>query len=341
MSARKYSLVRILLWVVYPIGLFITITLMFLTCNDKILRTKQDVPGTEGIPVRKEFSMPTIPEGLSTVSQRADYLAEHYWDHFDFSDTGYIHLPEITEQVFVDYLDILPHTGRQNAESSITEMLAQTIDKDTTGMMYPYFLDLYKSYLHDPNSPMRNDEYYIPVTGFVLADTLSDMATKERAGFDLSMMKKNRVGQIATNFSYRLTSAKRGTLHKIQSDYILLLFYNPDCHSCSQTIDYLKQSELINSYLQEGSLKILAVYPDSDLAVWKKHLGDIPAAWINCYDKDQSVKNRLLYDLKAIPTLYLLDKDKMVLLKDMDVVTVEKYLSGLETESGIIKNKYR
>lgn len=341
MSARKYSLVRILLWVIYPVGLFMTITLMFLTCNNKSLKTKQDTPLTEGIPERKEFSMPTIPEELSTVSQRADYLAEHYWDHFDFSDTVYIHLPEITEQAFVDYLDILPHIGRQNAESSITEMLAQTIGKDTTGRMYPYFLDLYKSYLHDPNSPMRNDEYYIPVTGFILADTLSDMATKERAGFDLSMMKKNRVGQIATDFSYSLASAKAGTLHKIQSDYILLLFYNPDCHACSETIDYLKQSQPINAYLQEGRLKILAVYPDSDWAIWKKHLGDIPTTWINCYDKDQSVKNRLLYDLKAIPTLYLLDKDMTILLKDMDVVAVEKYLSRLETESGITKNKYR
>ena len=55
MSTRKYHLVRILLWVVYPLGLFLTITLMFLTCNNKSLKTKQDVPATEGIPVRKEF----------------------------------------------------------------------------------------------------------------------------------------------------------------------------------------------------------------------------------------------------------------------------------------------
>lgn len=341
MSAKKYSLMRILIWVVYPIGLFITITIMFFTCNNRSLRTKQEYPLTEGMPVRKEFSMPTIPEELSTAWQRADYLAEHYWDHFDFSDTGYIHLPEITEQAFVNYLDILPHTGKQNAESSITQMLAQAIGKDSTGRMYPYFLDLYKSYLHGPNSPMRNDEYYIPVTGFILADTLSDMATRERAGFDLSMMKKNRLGQIASDFSYSLVSAKTGTLHQIQSDYILLMFYNPECQACGETIDYLKQSQPVNAYLQEGRLKILAVYPDSDWAIWKKHQGDIPAAWINCYDKDQLVKDRLLYDLKAIPTLYLLDKDKTVLLKDMDVVTVEKYLSDLETESGIIKNRNR
>ncbi len=38
--------------------------------------------------------------------------------------------------------------------------------------------------------------------------------------------------------------------------------------------------------------------------------------WINGYDKELTVLERELYDLKAMPTLYLLDKDKKVLLKD-------------------------
>ena len=37
---------------------------------------------------------------------------------------------------------------------------------------------------------------------------------------------------------------------------------------------------------------------------------DVPAAWINSYDNTVSLKNDEIYDLKAIPTLYLLDKTK-------------------------------
>jgi hypothetical protein len=39
--------------------------------------------------------------------------------------------------------------------------------------------------------------------------------------------------------------------------------------------------------------------------------------------------DRELYDLKAMPTLYLLDKDKKVLLKDAPVEQVEQYLAHL------------
>jgi len=33
--------------------------------------------------------------------------------------------------------------------------------------------------------------------------------------------------------------------------------------------------------------------------------------------------------LKAIPTLYLLNKDKVVLLKDAPLVSIENYLRGI------------
>jgi len=38
------------------------------------------------------------------------------------------------------------------------------------------------------------------------------------------------------------------------------------------------------------------------------------------------IDQKNLYDLKAIPTLYLLDKDKTVLLKDATAEEIEEYL---------------
>jgi len=69
----------------------------------------------------------------------------------------------------------------------------------------------------------------------------------------------------------------------------------------------------------------LSVYPDEDLAIWKQNQSEIPSSWINSYDKGV-IKKQELYDLKAIPTLYLLDKSKMVLLKDVRFEDVEHFL---------------
>ena len=73
-------------------------------------------------------------------------------------------------------------------------------------------------------------------------------------------------------------------------------------------------------------LAILAVYPDSDLTAWKKTT--YPAYFINAYDAVQTITKQELYDLKAIPTLYLLDREKRVQFKDAPVEQIEAWLAG-------------
>ena len=65
-------------------------------------------------------------------------------------------------------------------------------------------------------------------------------------------------------------------------------------------------------------MKVLTVYPDEDVALWRERLGDLSASWVNGYDKGQVITLKMLYDLSSIPSFYLLDKNKRVLLKDAD-----------------------
>jgi len=72
---------------------------------------------------------------------------------------------------------------------------------------------------------------------------------------------------------------------------------------------------------------VLAVYTDKDEMIWLDHLKEMPAGWIQGRDEDEYLYKNSVYDLKAIPTVYLLDKEKKVLLKDCeDVGEIEKRL---------------
>ena len=57
----------------------------------------------------KAIKMPAIPQMMTAPEQRADFLAKHYWDNVNFADTNYIHHPEVTEQAWADYCDLLNH----------------------------------------------------------------------------------------------------------------------------------------------------------------------------------------------------------------------------------------
>lgn len=269
------------------------------------------------------FQLPKIPVMYTTPEQRADYLVKHYWEHFNFDDTIYIHHSEITEQAWSDYLDILYHVPLETACEAIKETFRKA---EKEKKVFEHFTSLADKYLYDPNSPYRNEEFYIPVLESMIESGLLTDTEKIRPVARLELALKNRVETKALDFTYTLESGKQGSLHKIKSDYILLYFNNPGCHSCEEATKNIKNSLRIKYLMSQNKITILSIYPDEELDEWRKHLTDFPEEWINAYDKKQIIRSKNLYDLKAIPTLYLLDKDKKVLLKDATFETIEGYL---------------
>ena len=119
-------------------------------------------------------------------------------------------------------------------------------------------------------------------------------------------------------------TAVKGTLYGIKSEYTLIYFNNPECHDCGRVHGYLVASKVFTTLLRTGRLKLLALYPDEDLGSWTRHKDEYPSTWIAARYAKKS--DRDSYHLLAIPSLYLLDKTKRVLLKDATVEAVEEYL---------------
>ena len=110
------------------------------------------------------FRLPEIPVTLKESQQRAEYLALHYWDHYNFTDTASVHPPEDTEQVLSDYIAILPYVTRPIVENSVIRLLSKAEEHQD---MLLFFAGLLEKYLYDPNSPFRNEEYYLLALRFI------------------------------------------------------------------------------------------------------------------------------------------------------------------------------
>ncbi|NLD23849.1 MAG: DUF5106 domain-containing protein, partial [Bacteroidales bacterium] len=81
---------------------------------------------------------------------------------------------------------------------------------------------------------------------------------------------------------------------------------------------------LNNSYTK--MLTVLNLYPDSNIEEWRKALPNMPQKnWVNAYDEGTIMTSKRLYDIKAIPTLYLLDKNKKIILKDTSLEEIERF----------------
>lgn len=265
------------------------------------------------------FKYPEIPDTIKTKEQRLNFLLEHYWEIMDFNDTSLIHKPEILEQAFTNYLVVLKNIPTTSVEKGI-EILMQRAAMNWD--MQNFIIDLFEKYLYDPNSPMRDEELYIPVLKYILDSPTVRSEDMIMAEFRLKMALKNRVGQKATDFTFKDRHGRLHKLSEIKNDYILLYFNNPGCHACQQVTKMINQSPTFH----DARLTIVAVYADDDVEEWKKCANDIPSEWVNVYSPGGNLMKKELYDLKAIPTLYLLDGNGVVLFKDAIYEQIENYL---------------
>lgn len=291
--------------------------------------SEQGLAGTAQSIVSDTFVLPDIPETIRGTEERAKYLISHYWERFDFSNTDLIQRPDITEQAFVDYINILSFVPIEDAGKSLSNTL-KSAEVDMS--MYLHFVSLFEKYFYDPNSPFRNEEYYIPVLNEIVESSMFTDDSKSVYQFQLDMAMKNRLGDRANNFSYTVASGQTSTLFDLQSDYTLLMFYNPGCPSCEAVTAQLDSSRPLSEALSRNSpthsmLTILTLYPDEDLNEWLAHLPQMPSEWIHGYDKGLEITYQRLYDIKAIPTLYLLDNDKRVILKDTSIEAIESFFT--------------
>lgn len=269
---------------------------------------------------RAEFRLPDVPDSLVAPEDRAAYLSVHYWDHFDFSDTSLIARPEITEQAFVDFISILPYAA--NAPAAV-DTLYRRASADRR-MLY-HFIELGDKYLYEPNSPMHNEELHILVLQELLANPALDETDKIRPRYMLEMALKNRPGDVAADFVYVDRSERAGRLSAVEAPYIILYFNDPDCDDCRRTKASLMALPVISSRLQRGEAVVLSVCVEGKTASWKNAV--YPDHWIDAADENRQLTLERVYDLKAMPTLYLLDADKRVILKDVPVERIEAWLS--------------
>lgn len=270
-----------------------------------------------------EFPYPAIPQTLRTPQERGAYLLKHYWDNFNFADTTLIHRPDITEQGFANFLDLLPRLDSTAAVTGVQAFADAAFAPGVPANVRTYFSTQTDHYLYDPNSPMHSDELYLLFGREMLRQTALDDATRERLAFRLKNVGKNMPGTPAADFDYIDRHGRRRTLYTTPGQYTLLYFNDPDCDNCHAVTRLLTADTLFTA---NPRLTILAVYPDATTEEWQRHPQPFPRTWIDAYSPDGRITTDLIYFIHAMPTLYLLDHNKRVILKDPSPEALKAYL---------------
>ncbi len=270
-------------------------------------------PKKEAASAPKSYAFKYVqPPVQATDEDKFAYMCEHYWDRFDFADTMYVHKADTVEMLRAYAAYVANFVGPTNQEPIRVLMQKASASRP----MFDYFVMLAERVLNDPTSPLRSAELYIPVLEAQLVSPWRDEVERIAPQYDLHQAMQNRIGHKANDFRYTVASDRSSTLYALKYDYVLIVINNPGCPMCRSVEEAIMASPMLTELQAQGRLKVLAIYPDEDLGEWRKYAPHMPDIWINGYDKGCRITSEESYDLRAIPSMYLVDRDKTVLVRD-------------------------
>lgn len=259
-----------------------------------------------------KLKMVDIPTIYSSPQEIETYIVNHFWDTMNFSDSAYLEDKAAIRLHYTNYINNLLGSSHKTAQKSFEKFTDSVLS--ATPPLKEYLLEIIELSLYDPNSKLRNESFYITFLKRVVNNPNFNPYLKERYREQLELALKNRVGNIANDFTFTTISGEKGRLHTLPKKATLIMFYEPDCPACESSLAYLNNSDIMEHASKHYNM--IAVYTGDNLKEWAESAVKFKPYWIIAHDSNMIITEKRLYDRRPSPSFYLIDKNRVVLLKD-------------------------
>ena len=273
------------------------------------------------------FCFENIEEEKERGVARWWYNKQHYFDYVDLTDDRLLYTPFLYNKIngFIENLT-------SPAPDSINTSLKFILDKmdPQSDMFRAYLSTLLTRYAtskivgYDAVYVFLAEEYYDKGFAYwVDEEKLAKIVDEAKK------MKPTLMGKLAPDMLLEDKDGKKLSLHEFESKYTILLFWAPDCGHCKKSMP-----DIINFYndFKDKGVEILGIctkfYKDAESCwdfVEEKEI-DI---WLNTMDPYHQSRYKILYNINSTPQIFILDKDKNILVKRIGSEQLEEVMNNI------------
>lgn len=255
---------------------------------------------------------------------RYQYFKRHYFDNIDLSDQRFLrtpYFPSMVDGFISKHVLQDPDTLAEAAIDLIERSKGDTLTFQVmTSKMINYGISS-KMMGMDKLWLRLADKYY-----FSGQATWADSAWVESLRKEAKKIRYNLVGDDAYMLAMRDSTNRIIKLSDIKQECVLVYFFEPSCGHCKKTTPVLHDS--VYTKWKDKGFEVFACYTQTDRDEWmkfveKNHMKD----WINVWDPYRESYFWEFYDTSATPGVYLLNKDRKIIAKKIDMSTLDMILN--------------
>lgn len=268
---------------------------------------------------------PTDENGIITDSTfQYRYYKEHYFDNIDFSESGLLRTPILKARInsfFERMVAPLPDSVIPEATKVIA---ASRANDDMFRFVVSHLLNYFET-----SHIMGMDKVFVTIAEdwYLSGEAYwADSTLLSKIEERVKKITPTIIGSIATDIRQVPTAdGNYASLHDIDAEFTILVFWEPHCGHCKTVVP--KLHEVYKDTLKALDVEVFAVYTQADKEEWVEFINKKGLdLWYNVYDPYGFTDFRNNYDIYSTPVIYILDRDKRIIAKRIDVDSITKFL---------------
>lgn len=253
------------------------------------------------------FPYPTVPDNLTTLTERSNFFLENFWNHCNFKSAFSSRAK--MNKAFNDFATFMPYADAETVHSAIDNLI-KNVSKNPANLLA--LAEMAEGALYSDTASIVCDECYLPFAQAVATNKKISKAEKARFEYQAKALGGSQVGMTAPDFTYTSPDGTKGKLSDIPAGAYVLLFINdPDCDECELARVRLAADPNLNDLIDRNLIKVLSVYPGEPTEEWIAKTDTYNRKWI----VGATPEIDEFYDMRNPPVIYYLNGKHEILSK--------------------------
>lgn len=266
------------------------------------------------------FQYPQVPDNLVSLQERTTYLVAHFWDRCDMQSA--FSSRDRFKKAFTDYVSFMPYADSDTIHSSINSLI-ETVKKSPENMLI--LGQIAEETLYGDSAVIWSDELYMPFAQAVVNTKKIPETSKARFRHHAGILSKSQIGMVFPSIkSFDRNGKKTSVTDTISTPMTILMVNDPECEDCLLVKTRLSANIKANQLIEGKQLSIVSIYPDNADNYWKSVAKNYPENWITIAAPE--IDSYL--DLRMTPSIYILDKDRRIIAKNIGIDSVLTFISN-------------